>query len=234
MQNQLTPISFDRHKGKKIRPLADHNHAKDYHFASAMVHEFTRCVLHYPIVFLEDQQIEGFRPACLLGLSEGENLFVQNGQWISPYIPAMLKRYPFALVQTQEDDRFAICVDESSGVIQDEEGERLFDDQGEPSEVLKNIRQFLGEIQQMEAFTLEFSKHIKSLDLFSPMDLTVKVKGQDQKLGGCYMINEEKMNALSDSDYLGLREKKYMAPIYSHLSSLAQIDRLVVLKNARG
>lgn len=233
MTPNLVPINLELHRNKKIRQLASQSHAKGYHFASAMAHEFSRCVLHYPIVFLEDEKIKSYRPAVLLGLTEGENLYIQNDKWIVPYVPAMLRRYPFALVQSPEDpERFAICYDDNSGVIQEAEGERLYDDNGEPTKVLTSIRQFLGEVQHMEAFTKEFTDHIKSLDLLVPMDLTVNLKTGAQKMGGCFMISEEKLNQLSDKDYIGLKEKKFMAPVYSHLTSLAQIERLVQLKNS--
>ena len=230
----LVPISLDRHRNMKIRQLSHQNHAKECHFASAMIHEFSRCVLHYPIVFLEDEKTQGYRPALILGLEEGENLYIQNDQWIVPYAPAILRRYPFALVKSPEDDKFAICYDADSNVIQEHEGEPLYNENGEPSEVLNNIRQFLSEIQHMEGFTVEFCKRLKELDLIVPMDLTVKVKGQQQKMGGCFMISEEKLNQLSDEDYLGLKKSNYMAPVYSHLTSLAQIENLVQLKNNKG
>jgi hypothetical protein len=233
MTPNLVPISLEAHRNKKIRQLENQNHAKGFHFASAMAHEFSRCVLHYPIVFLEDEKMDGHRPAVLLGLTEGENLYIQNDQWIVPYVPAMLRRYPFTLVKSPDaEDRFAICVDESSGVIQETDGERLYDDNGEPSKVLTSIKQFLGEVQHMEGFTKEFSEHIKSLDLLVPMDLTVNLKAGKQKMGGCFMISEEKLNKLSDKDYIGLKEKNFMGPVYSHLTSLAQIERLVQLKNS--
>ena len=65
------------------------------------MHEFARAAAVYPIVFVEDKTKDAFRPVTLLGLDAGENLFVsESGKWEASYIPAIIRRYPFALANT--------------------------------------------------------------------------------------------------------------------------------------
>jgi hypothetical protein len=45
-------------------------------------------------------------------------------------------------------------------------------------------------------------------------------------IGGIYTIDEEKLNALTDEDYLDLRKQGMIPLIYAHLSSLQQLRRI--------
>jgi hypothetical protein len=45
------------------------------------------------------------------------------------------------------------------------------------------------------------------------------------------VINEERLNAFSDEKFLELRKNKYLNAIFAHLSSLAQMERLLGFKD---
>ena len=47
--------------------------------------------------------------------------------------------------------------------------------------------------------------------------------------GSRFVINEDRLNNLSDSFFLNVRGKRYLPPIYAHLISLQQIERLTQL-----
>ena len=112
MFQQIVPVNKDRHAGKKILPVSDFRFAAKHHIAYLTLHEFVRAASTYPVLFLEDKANDDFRPVALLGLTAGENAFVgEDGQWQAGYIPAIIRRYPFALSQSGEDDRFLVCVD---------------------------------------------------------------------------------------------------------------------------
>ena len=234
MFSQLVPVNTERHAGKKIKQIEGFAFASQFHIASVMVHEFARASALYPIVFLEDKEKDEFRPVALLGLDAGENLFVDaDGKWQGSYIPAIIRRYPFALAASGEEGQFTVCIDEGSNLVDDKEGLPLFNEKGEPAEVLENVKRYLGELQQMDAFTSEFSKYFATNNMFTPLNLRVNQSGQVKNISGCYVINEERLNNLSDERFLELRSRQYLPAIYSHLSSLAQIERLVTLKDSR-
>ena len=56
--------------------------------------------------------------------------------------------------------------------------------------------------------------------------------GSGHDLNGIYVINEQKLNELNDEVYLEIRKRGYMAPIYSQLSSMNQLQNLGQLKVA--
>jgi len=231
MFKNIVPITKERHLGKKVKAVDNFDFIKDVHIVSIMVHEFSRAASVYPIIFLEDQVKDAFKPVVLTGLEEGENLFINNNKWDASYIPAIVRRYPFALAKTDEDGRYTICIDEESDFVNDKEGQALFNEEGEAGEVITKVKQYLTELQQMEQFTIEFCAYMSKNNMFTPLNMKVRVGNEVKNISGAYVINEERFNALSNDKFLELRNKKYTAVIYSHLSSLAQIERLVTFKD---
>jgi hypothetical protein len=234
MYKSLVPVNKARHEGKKIRQVQGFGFASGFHIASIMVHEFARAASLYPVVFLEDKERDSFRPVVLMGLDAGENLYVgADGKWQASYIPAIIRRYPFALASTGEQDKFTVCVDEGSELLSDSEGVSLFNEQGEPAEALENVKRYLGELQQMDAFTGEFCKYMVANNMLTPLNMRVRQSDQVKNINGCYVINEERLNGLSAERFAELRDKRYLPAVYAHLLSLAQIERLMTLKDER-
>jgi len=231
---KLVPVNKVRHAHKRIKQIQGYGFAADFHIASVMVHEFARAAATYPVVFLEDKAQDGFRPVALLGLDAGENLFVDaDGKWQASYVPAIIRRYPFALAGAGEEGKFTVCIDEGSPLVSDTEGVPLFDEQGEPTEAIENVKRYLGELQQMDAFTRGFCAWLSEHNLFIPLNMRVRQAEQVKNITGCYVINEERLNNLSDERFLQLREKRYLPAAFAHLMSLAQIERLMTLKQER-
>jgi len=232
MFKQVVPVNQQRHAGKKIKQVEGFGFASQFHIAYVTTHEFVRSAAIYPLVFIEDKEKDEFRPVALLGLDAGENLFVgENGKWSASYVPAIIRRYPFALSQASDDGRFLVCVDEGSELLSDTEGTLLFNEQGEPTEVIENVKRYLSELQQMDAITAEFCKFLAKNNLFVPLNMRVRQNDKIKNISGCYVINEERLNNLSDELFLEMRTKHYLPAIYAQLTSLSQIERLVMLKD---
>ena len=234
MFEQIVPVALERHRHKKVRNTTQFDYAAGFHIAYVTVHEFARAAATYPIVFLEDKPNDGFRPVVLMGLQPGENLFVgADGAWNASYIPAMIRRYPFALSKGTEENRFVVCVDEASSLLSDTEGAPMFDDKGEPTQVIENVKRYLSELQQMDMLTQQFSRFLLSNNLLTPLNMRVNATAQARNITGCYVINEERLNAFSDALFLEVRAKGFLPAMYAHLMSLPQIERLVQLSKAK-
>ena len=233
MFEQLVPVNKDRHAGKKIRMMNNFAFAAKLHVASITLHEFARAASVYPVLFVEDKNTDEFSPSVLMGLDAGENLFVNaQGQWEASYIPAIIRRYPFALTKVPDADQFLVCVDEASQLLSDTDGVAMFDEHGNPTQVIENVKQYLSELQQMDQMTQEFSKYLVHNNLLTPLNMRVNAEDQVRNITGCYVINEERLNNFSDSKFLEVRQKGYLPAIYAHLISLSQIERLVGFKKS--
>src|ERR1035437_9795261 len=80
--------------------------------------EFVAAARDYPIAFAS-RDGESFAPGALLGLGEGQNLFVDaKGVWDAQcYVPAFVRRYPFCLarvlVEGKPRDERIVCVEKA-------------------------------------------------------------------------------------------------------------------------
>src|SRR3546814_12665706 len=84
--------------------------------------------------------------AALLGLHDKTNLFITDeGLWRPDcYVPAFARRYPFVLGTTSEQERLAVCSDESYPGINDTDGIALLDRKSVVSGQSVSVRVGLG------------------------------------------------------------------------------------------
>jgi hypothetical protein len=234
MFEKVVPINRERHAATRVKDITSFAFASQFHVAYVTLHEFSRAAGVYPVVFVEDKDKDQFRPVALLGLEAGENLFVgAGGRWEAGYVPAIIRRYPFALAGTGEEGRYTICIDEGSELVSQTEGQPLFDAKGEPTAVIDNVKRYLSELQQMDLLTREFTQWLTAHNMLTPLNMRVREQDKVKNIAGCWVVNEERLNGLSDERFLELRSKRFLPAIYAHLVSLAQIERLVTLKDKR-
>ena len=232
MTQNFVPVTKEAHQNKKIKPVRTFAFASEIHMVSVMMHEFLNAATVYPIVFLEDTDQDIFRPMALLGLEPNVNLYIdKDGNWKAPYIPAIIRRYPFALAKTQNDDQYTVCIDEASEAVNEEEGQPLYNDDGTIGPVMEQVKQYLTGLQQMEVMTTQFCKFLKDKYMFTPLNMQVREAETLKRLTGAYAIHEERLNNLPDKEFLEFRTNNYLSAIYSHLTSLGQINRLFELRN---
>lgn len=234
MYQQLVPVSKDKHARKKVKRIDSFAFASRFQLASVMAHEFSRAAAIYPIVFVEDKEQGEYMPVVLMGIEEGENLYVDDsGRWHASYIPAVIRRYPFALAATGQANQFTVCIDEGSPLVTDADGNALFDDKGQPTEVVENAKKYLAELQQMDVLTRAFCRFVREHDLFTPLKMQVRQGAAVRNIAGSFVINEERLGKVSDEVFLEMRRRGYLPVVYSHIVSLGQIERLMMLKDER-
>ena len=231
MFDRMVPLSLERHSAKRVRSSVGFGYAAGFHIAYVTMHEFARAEALYPVLFLQDGAPGQYRPVVLMGLEAGENLYVgDDGRWAGSYIPAMIRRYPFALSRGDREGRFVVCVDEGSDLLSETDGTPLFDDQGRPTELVENVKRYLTELQQMDHATREFVDFLAARDLLAPLSMRISAGDRTRNVTGCYVVNEEKLNELGDEAFLELRHKRFLPAIYAHLMSLPQVERLVQMR----
>jgi hypothetical protein len=76
----------------------------------------------------------------------GQNPYVSEvDRWISPYIPAVLRAYPFGIGWNEVDEPL-LCIDEASGLVNDGDGgELIFTEAGDLSGSVSGIWSMLEE-----------------------------------------------------------------------------------------
>jgi len=226
MFKRVVPLEFSRHATLRVRPAVDQAYARTLQRATVMQAEIRLAAARYPIVFVEDPETDGFRPVALFGLAPGDNVFVgADGQWRASYIPAVIRAYPFALARSGRPDRFLVCIDEASDLVSAEDGAALFRPDGQADQALEEVKAFLARLRGMQMATDAFSRALAQRNLLTPM--TIQAGPADSPpLQGCYVVNEERLDALPIEHLADLRVRGWLSTIYAHLMSLLQIERL--------
>jgi hypothetical protein len=79
----------------------------------------------------------------------------------------------------------------------------------------------------MGLITRNFVEKLQSLELIKEQVLTLNIKGEERRINGIYLIDEPKLNELSDETFLELRKSGYLTAIYAMLMSLQHTQKLV-------
>ena len=224
------PVALNKvtHKDTKITPLgADYSFARQTNSVILAGIEFTEAAKEYPIVFA--QSGESVVPVALLGLRNEENLFISDDtSWDAKYIPAFVRRYPFVLAAAPDSDQQVVCIDESYAGFDASDGEALFAEDGEPTELLTKAMEFLEEYQRQYARTSTFLKRLQDNDLLMSLNAKVDlVDGQQFSLTGLLAVDERKLLQLDDDKALELFRSGELSWIYCHLMSLGCMARMV-------
>lgn len=218
---RATPVSRKQHGQHSVRATNDYNFAKAVNSVPLMEAEFALAAAEYAIVFAGNE--DDLVPAALLGVRDGENLFVNDeGQWTGKYIPAFVRRYPFVFSSVDNGQNFTLCIDEEYAGLNDEgRGERLFDSDGEQTQYLKNILTFLQAYQIQFRRTQDMCRKLKSLGLLDRMQAQITLKNaQRMTLSGFWTVNRERLAALSVEQFGELAQSGDLERVYQHLWSM--------------
>ncbi len=232
------PLNRESHKDLRINPVLNLAFSAKAHSVPVACVELPHAAHHFPILFAGPGP-EDLNPIALLGIRQDENLMVdENGHWVpNAYIPAFIRRYPFVLAERPEGDdnrdNFAVFLDEAYEGFSNEEGQRLFNEDGSDSETLKQAVGFLGEFQQHIERTRQFMKRLGELDLLVARNIEVRTPGQDTVINGLYAVDEEKLAKLDATTLHALMQDGTLPWIYAHLFSLSSLDRLIERMHAR-
>lgn len=231
--SKIVALNNEAHKNTKVKANASYDQAKDQHLSLIVVHEFAKAAIDYPIVFVKDPESGQFRSVAMLGLQPNENLFHSRTKWKGIYVPANLRAYPFILGGDENAEQLTLCIDEASKLVNEKDGEALFKEDGSESDFLNNRKEFLSQLIEQNRVTGQFIKFLADNELLAPQSLSLKLEdGSGHDLNGLYVINEKKLNEISDDVYLEIRKRGYMGPIYAQLTSMNQLQNLGQLKVA--
>jgi hypothetical protein len=201
--------------------------------------EFQPIARHYPIVFTSGDGGKSFAAVAVLGLTQGENLFYDDGKWAgATYIPAYARRFPFCMarvaVNKVEQQNRLICVEKS---FIDDAGEAMFDAAGQPSEKWQGVERLLSEYEGDLERMREMCALLADYGLLEPFSMQATFKqergGGKMQLTGMHRVAEKNLENLNAAQLKNLIRKGYLARVYIHLLSLENFGRLLDRKGER-
>ncbi len=226
MYKEIELILKDKHQESGVGEIENFLHAKEVSSAIITMEEFFQACKHYPIVFSKNEK-EGWFALALLGL-KNRNIFVdEKGKWKKEcYIPAYIRRYPFIFVQN--DKELLLGFDAQHKVSKEEAGSRyFFDENGEKTEFVDNVLQFMNQVQHSSQQTKKFIETLDEMGLLEASTLHgTNKQGEEISLNGFWVLNEEKLNKTTQKNRTRLCKQNYMQPITAHLISLSNIANL--------
>lgn len=236
LYRQLTLLDRDRHAPLRITPVQDWRFVRGLNAVSVTVTEFLDVAREYPIAFVPvEHGADGqpqITPVALLSLRANDNAYVgPDGGWTARYLPAFLRRYPFTYVRNDVDG-LSVALDDGWAGYSTTEGERLFDDAGQPSDYLQAMVQLLDRFEEDSVRTRALCARLVQLELLRSGEVKGRLdNGMDVNAAGFFMVDEAKLQALPDEVVLELHRSGALALIHAHLLSMGQVqavaDRLI-------
>lgn len=228
LYENVTPVTAERHRDLTIKSGLNYEFAKKVNSVPLTAVEFAQAAGEYPIIFAGSG--EAVMPAVVLGVQNSENLYVdESGAWRGKYIPAFVRRYPFVFSTDNTGKRFVLHVDESySGCNREGRGERLFDNDGQQTQYLRSVLNFLQDYQGRYMRTKQYCDRLKSLGLLQPMQVQFNLTtGEQRSLSGFMTVDREKLKAISTADLETMFRNDELDCTYLHLHSLRNFRGMI-------
>ena len=218
------PVALNRenHRSLKFTPSAKFRFSAEVNSVPLTGIEFFEASRDLPILFSRSESGQYF-PLALLSLRNNQHALVDDeGVWQGNYVPAFIRRYPFAMTDNQ-----TVCFDQEAEQFSEEEGEPLFDENGENTKTLDNVLQFLNNFDASYKRTREFCGQVAAAELFKPFNIQVMAgDGKPVRLEGLHVIDEAKLLEVDQEQVQKWFKSGELAWIYAHLHSLGALKQL--------
>ena len=220
-----TVLDREQHKGLRLK-AADARFASKNQAVPLLAAEFPEACLEYPIVFTQGQDGQ-WMALALTGLQAGANAFVDaKGQWSARYVPASVRRYPFILAEGA-NQQLSLAADLSAPQL-GTDGDALFDDQGEPTALTRNIMNLLADFQNQATATAAMVQKLHEAQLLTQQNLQVKLGDERSAVvEGVWIVDEAKLRQLPDDKVLAWFKGGELAAIHAHMLSLRNLVALL-------
>lgn len=195
--------------------------------------EFEALQREYPILFRQGED-GGLQAVVLLGLDRDENLHLDGAEWRARYIPALHRRGPFSIGLKGEKREPQINVDIAHPRVTVGDGEPVFRRHGGPTAYLETVQDALSTVYAGIESMGPMIKVFAELGLIEPVAIDITVgEGRRYNLEGYLAIGRERLASLDGPALERLNRDGWLSLAFHALASLANIERLIELKNRK-
>jgi hypothetical protein len=226
--SNAVPVSSQHHGRLAVKADGHFGFARHVNSVPLTAVEFPRAAREYAVVFAGEG--EAIIPVAILGADAERNEFLKaDGTWDGHYVPAFVRRYPFVFASSEDGASFTLCIDESfEGCNEEGRGERLFDADGERTQYLETVLNFVKEYQVQFQRTRAFCDRLKELDLLEPMQAQFTLPdGRRKSLTGFMAVSRAKLKQLEDAELARMAKSDELELIYLHLQSMQNFNELL-------
>jgi hypothetical protein len=229
----LAPLASDKHATLKVIESGDYSRYQEQNLIPIVTRDFFTLAAEFPLVFVPRDRTDEFVPVAIMGLRKGQNLYCQSEQWPAQVIPISFGNAPFAIARADaEADQYVVLVDEDSPLLNESEGNAIFNEHGNRTAYMEKRVEALIDTTQQAVQTQNICKLFQDMNLLitHQVQLQHRPDATRYNIEGIYIIDEQALNELSDDDFLALRKQGLLPLIYAHLSSLQQLRRISQLQ----
>lgn len=222
---QWTVISKRQHAQARYQPRQGYRHAAGQLVTPVLLAELPKLVTQFVLGFMPQQ--EGISAVVLLGVEDGHTLYLApDGRWLGSYVPASLRGYPFTLLP-DDQGQTVLCIDADHLTADPAQGERLFDEDGQPAEAVARQLEFQRQCAADRRRTQQAAQALQRAGVLEPWTLEVpRGEGEGvQRIDGLLRVNEKALNTLEADTYASLQGAP-MALAHAHLFSVHQVGQL--------
>ncbi|PZO91140.1 MAG: multidrug transporter [Sphingomonas sanxanigenens] len=229
LYKDLVPLSSVDHGDWKVRRNDTAPYAATEHAVPVTTDEFFQVQRHYPIVFtLGENPV----PIALMALNAGMNTVIAEDGTMrrEAYVPAYIRRYPFILARLQpQAEELSLCFDPTADAIApDGDGDALFTEDGQPTEVTQFILKFCEDFETRAAHTAFFMNELKQADLLMDGEIKIEQTGNDKPFlyRGFQMINQDKFQNARGDQLRKWQQNGALSLIHAHFFSLSLLSEM--------
>jgi hypothetical protein len=232
--SQYEVLNKDKHRQLRIKTGYGAALGDAVMYAMTYPMEFRDIQSCYPILFTKDPNTGGFFAAAVLGFEADQNLFLQDDGWDASYVPAILRRQPF-LIATGGDggnENPVVSLDLNHPRVSQDEGEAMFDSNGNPTEFLNRKIALLDKLhhglQHGNGFVDTLLKH----ELLEQITLDIAFNdGSKKSVQGFYTIAEERLYQLQGDVLESLNQAGYLQPVFMAVASMSRMRDIIERRN---
>lgn len=228
-----------RHRQLKIGTLADFSITRGMHGVFLAATEIPQAALEFPVLFVHTGARDAagratVSPIALLGLTQGENLYVDGPRWDARYIPAFIRRYPFLTANLRGAPAPGVMIDSAWSGFSEQDGEPLFEPDDKPAPALQRAIEFLERFETEAQRTQLFCARLVELDLLKEMKADATLPdGVTLSIDGFFAIDDAKLRDLPAEPVIEMHRNGMLTLLNLHLAALAHLRTMVERKAKR-
>lgn len=214
-------LTVERHGALGIeRPARPFGFCAKARAVPLTISEVTTAMRDYPVVFNSKEEPN---PFAIVGLIDDVNLMVDEaGEWEEhTYVPGYVRRYPFALAAETGGDRMALVLDTAFDGLKPNAERMLFEGRA-PSPFTQQALEFSRTYEEDRRLTENVMREIVKFDLIAGQTAEFTPAGatSPKPFAQYFGVDEQKLNSLTDDQFLQLRKLGVLPLLYAQLMSL--------------
>lgn len=235
MYLNLQPVDKDKHSKFKFKTISNFLFAAQTVSVPITVAEVSKAALYYPVVFSaageEGGQLQYAMPRAVFSFVAECNPFInKKGTWLASYVPAHIRRYPFALSAVGDTDKYALMLDVESPNIKKRGGDLLFDEDGKLSPALERAQSFAKKYHQDVLLTRSMMIELEKSNVLVPYQFAIGNKENPRRIRGFRVVDPKRLAALDDVTLAGWVRNGVMSLVFAHMISMDNVRKIVDLQ----